>query len=122
MLNLFPYNNGHVMISPNRHVKDLKTLTDKEVKDIFKTLKQVICLLDKVIKPEGYNLGMNIGKCSGAGIPAHLHLHVVPRWKADTNFMSTISNTKVISQSLDELYRDLLRIAKPMGYSQMGTD
>ena len=113
MLNIFPYNNGHVMVSPKRHIKDLRALTDIEIKDIFKTLKQALSLLDKVLKPQGYNLGMNIGKCSGAGIPGHLHLHIVPRWEADTNFMPIISNTKVISQSLNELYRELKSDVKP---------
>ena len=109
MLNLFPYNNGHVMVSPNRHTGDLKSLSDREMSDMFKTLRQVMALLDKILKPQGYNLGMNIGKCGGAGVPGHLHLHVVPRWEADTNFMPVISATKVVSQSLDELYRQLKR-------------
>jgi len=67
----------------------------------------VLYLLDGVLQPQGYNVGMNIGKCSGAGVPGHLHLHIVPRWEADTNFMPIISNTKIISQSLDELYVQL---------------
>ena len=100
------------MISPNRHIGDLKKLRDVEVDDIFKTLKQVLKLLNRVLKPQGYNLGMNIGKCSGAGIPGHLHLHIVPRWEADTNFMPIISDTKIISQSLDELYRELNKYNK----------
>jgi ATP adenylyltransferase len=103
MLNIFPYNNGHVLVSPIRHVSNLKTLSDNEINDIFGTLKQVMRLLDKVLKPQGYNVGMNLGKCSGAGIPRHLHLHIVPRWEADTNFMPVISDTKIVSQSLDEL-------------------
>ena len=112
MLNKFPYNNGHVMISPKKHIGDIKKLNNNEIKDLFNTLKQVLYLLDKVLKPEGYNLGMNIGKCSGAGIPGHLHLHVVPRWEADTNFMPIISGTKIISQALDELYRELKKNIK----------
>jgi ATP adenylyltransferase len=107
MLNIFPYNNGHVMVSPNRHIGDLKSLTEQETNDMFKTLRQVLNLLDKVLKPQGYNVGMNIGKCSGAGVPGHLHLHIVPRWEADTNFMPITSDSKVISQSLDELYHQL---------------
>ncbi|MFC1658324.1 HIT domain-containing protein [Candidatus Omnitrophota bacterium] len=107
MLNLFPYNNGHVMVSPNRHTGNLKDLSNREMSDIFKTLRLVMGLLDKVLKPQGYNLGMNIGKCGGAGIPGHLHLHIVPRWQADTNFMPVISGTKIVSQSLEELYRQL---------------
>jgi ATP adenylyltransferase len=114
MLNLYPYNNGHVIVAPSRHIRDFKALADREVADIFKSLRQVIYLLDKILKPQGYNLGMNIGKCSGAGIPNHLHLHIVPRWQADTNFMPVISNAKVISQSLDELYRTLKKEIKKM--------
>ncbi|MGD9015708.1 MAG: HIT domain-containing protein [Candidatus Omnitrophota bacterium] len=113
MLNTFPYNNGHVMISPNRHVGDLQMLSESESTDIFKTLKQVFYLLDKILKPEGYNLGMNIGRCAGAGIPGHLHLHIVPRWQADTNFMPVVADSKVISQSLEELYRALKSNVKP---------
>ncbi len=113
MLNAFPYNNGHVMVSPKRHIQDLKTLTDSQINDLFKTLKQVLCLLDKLLKPQGYNVGMNIGKSGGAGVPGHLHLHIVPRWEADTNFMPVISDTKVISQSLDELYRQLKSDVRP---------
>ena len=95
------------MIAPNRHVGNLKALSERETSDIFKTLKQILDVLDKVLKPEGYNVGLNIGKCSGAGVPGHLHLHIVPRWQADTNFMPVLSNTKVISQSLDELLKAL---------------
>lgn len=109
MLNKFPYNNGHVMISPNRHTPDLKALTEREFVDIFNTLKQTFRLLKRILKPQGYNLGVNIGKCGGVGIPSHLHLHIVPRWDADTNFMPATSNTKIISQSLDALYRELDR-------------
>jgi ATP adenylyltransferase len=113
MLNTFPYNNGHVMISPKRHIQDLKTLTDSQINDLFKTLKQVLYLLDKVLKPQGYNVGMNIGRCSGAGVPGHLHLHIVPRWEADTNFMPVVSDTKIISQSLEELYQRLKSNVRP---------
>ncbi|MCM8762859.1 MAG: HIT domain-containing protein [Candidatus Omnitrophica bacterium] len=104
MLNIFPYNNGHVMVSPNRHKSRLENLSRTEVLDLFKTLAQTKKLLDKVLKPEGYNLGININEVAGAGIKSHLHIHLVPRWKADTNFMPVCADTKVISQSLQELY------------------
>ncbi|MFH1338683.1 MAG: HIT domain-containing protein [Candidatus Omnitrophota bacterium] len=112
MLNVFPYNNGHVMISPKRHVKKLEALNGKEIADVFGMLKQIIRLLNRVLKPAGFNIGINIGKCGGAGIPDHLHLHVVPRWEADTNFMPVLSDTKVISQSLDDLYNELKKEIK----------
>lgn len=107
MLNSFPYNNGHMLISPLRHVKELQDLKEVEVLDLMKTLNYAKGLLDKVIKPEGYNIGINISESAGAGIPGHLHIHLVGRWKGDTNFMATLSNTRVISQSLDELYKQL---------------
>ena len=109
MLNLFPYNNGHVLVAPKRHVGIIQKLTDKELMDMLKTTQGVLRLLDKVLKPQGYNVGMNIGECSGAGIPTHLHMHIVPRWRADTNFMPVISGTKVISQSLEDLYQQLIK-------------
>jgi len=107
MLNIFPYNNGHVMISPLRHIRKLSQLKDAEIIDLFKTLTRVNKLLDKVLKPDGYNIGINISEVAGAGIPGHLHIHIVPRWKGDTNFMPVLNNTKVISQSLEELYKRL---------------
>ena len=100
------------MVAPKRHLSSLKDLKDKELFDILKTTQYVMGLLDKILNPQGYNVGMNIGECSGAGIPKHLHIHVVPRWKADTNFMPVISGTKVISQSLQELYRQLIACSK----------
>lgn len=107
MLNIFPYNNGHVMVSPIRHLKDFAQLKDVEIIDLFKTLANTRKLLDKVLKPDGYNIGINISKSAGAGVTSHLHLHIVPRWKGDTNFMPVLYDTKIISQSLDELYKQL---------------
>jgi len=116
MLNIFPYNNGHVMVSPIRHIRDFSQLNDKEILDLFKTLNKTMRLLDKVLKPEGYNIGINTSLSAGAGEARHLHIHIVPRWKGDTNFMTTLYNTKVISQSLAELYKQLKK------YAQSGTD
>jgi ATP adenylyltransferase len=107
VMNIFPYNNGHLMVSPIRHVGELQKLKDFEVLDLFKTLTKVKRLLDKVLKPDGYNIGINISEVAGAGIPGHLHIHIVPRWKGDTNFMPVLAETKIISQSLDELYKQL---------------
>lgn len=107
MLNMFPYNNGHIMVSPLRHVKELSQLKEAEVIDLFKALNKSKALLDKVLKPHGYNIGINISKVAGAGIPGHLHIHIVPRWRGDTNFMPVIFDTRVISQSLEELSKRL---------------
>lgn len=111
LLNRYPYNNGHIMICPLRHVRDISRLKEDEVLDIFKSLEKAKALLQKVLKPQGYNIGLNLGPASGAGITGHLHLHLVPRWFGDTNFMPSSSGTKVISQSLDELAKRLRNYA-----------
>ncbi|RJO64370.1 MAG: HIT domain-containing protein [Candidatus Omnitrophota bacterium] len=107
ILNLYPYNNGHMMVCPKRHVKDLAQLKPHEVLDLFAALTRVQKLLVKVLKPHGFNIGINTSMVAGAGIPGHLHIHIVPRWIGDTNFMPVIYQTKVISQSLDQLYTQL---------------
>ncbi len=103
MLNKFPYNNGHILISPKKHVDDLDKLSKKELQDLMELLFFCKKRISKIIKPQGFNIGVNIGAAAGAGIAKHVHIHLVPRWNADTNFMSTTSKTKVISQSLAEL-------------------
>ena len=107
MLNIYPYNNGHLMVAPKRHIRDLSQLNDAQTLDLIKALNKAKKLLDKVLKPDGYNIGANLGHAAGAGIAGHLHLHIVPRWVGDTNFMSTVSSTKIISQSLKDLYKRL---------------
>jgi ATP adenylyltransferase len=107
MLNLYPYNNGHLMVAPIRHTGEISDLKDKELLDIFLTLDVAKKSLDRILKPKGYNIGINISRDAGAGVTGHLHIHIVPRFRGDTNFMPVIFNTKVISQSLDELYRCL---------------
>lgn len=107
MLNIFPYNNGHTMVAPLRHLKDLAQLKEAEILDLCQTLNRIKKLLDQALRPDGYNIGINLSRHAGAGIPGHLHIHIVPRWQGDTNFMPVLSDTKVISQSLDELYKQL---------------
>jgi len=109
VLNIFPYNNGHIMVSPIRHVKEFVELKDSEILDLIKSLNKAKKLLSKVLKADGYNIGINESLAAGAGIAGHLHIHIVPRWLGDTNFMPVLSDTKVISQSLDELYKRLKR-------------
>lgn len=112
VLNIYPYNNGHVLIVPYRHIKDLWRLNKEERDDLFELLRKVQNLLDHVLHPGGYNIGLNIGRVAGAGFPGHLHMHLVPRWKGDVNFMPVVGNTKVISQSLKTLLRKLLKAEK----------
>jgi ATP adenylyltransferase len=107
MLNIFPYNNGHILVSPRRHIAKLSQLRKSEITDLFQTLNKSIGLLDKVLKPDGYNIGINLSRSAGAGITKHLHIHIVPRWIGDTNFMPAIYGAKIISQSLSQLYRQL---------------
>jgi len=105
ILNLYPYNNGHFMVSPYRHIKNIEQLNKEEALDIFDVLKKTKQIMNKILKPQGYNIGINIGEISGAGIAGHIHVHVVPRWSADTNFMPVVSDTKIISQSLQQLFK-----------------
>lgn len=105
VLNIYPYNNGHVLIVPNRHVKDITKMKAEEKEDFYALLEDVQKLLEKKMNPNGFNIGMNIGKFAGAGFPNHLHFHIVPRWKGDVNFMPVVGNTKVVSQSLQSLYK-----------------
>jgi ATP adenylyltransferase len=104
LLNRFPYNNGHLMIAPSAHKGLLHDLTDAEALEMQQTLARLIGILDAVMRPDGYNIGLNLGRVAGAGLPGHLHWHLVPRWNGDTNFMPVVADVKVISQSLESLY------------------
>ena len=107
MLNKYPYANGHLLLAPKRHEKNLSNLSAEEYKDLSEALRRSIDVVRQSYNPAGINLGMNLGKCAGAGIEDHLHWHVVPRWDGDTNFMPVLADTRVISQSLEEFYARL---------------
>jgi len=111
ILNRFPYNNGHLLIAPTRHIAELDQATEEELLEMIKLISQSQKALSLAIQPHGFNVGMNFGRSAGAGLPGHLHIHVVPRWDGDTNFMSVCSDTKVISQSLSELLELLKKIS-----------
>ncbi len=107
ILNLYPYNGGHLLILPIQHVAHLENL-EKEVRtELMELMSASIEILKNVLKAEGINAGLNLGRASGAGIPSHLHLHVVPRWNGDTSFITTIGNTKNVSVDLERIYNDL---------------
>ncbi|MFA4981530.1 MAG: HIT domain-containing protein [Candidatus Omnitrophota bacterium] len=108
MLNIYPYNNGHVMVAPLRHVKSLECLSGEELLDLMKLVNRVTSNINKKMKPHGLNIGMNIGRVSGAGFPGHLHIHIVPRWTGDVNFMPVTAGAKILSESLDAVFK-LLR-------------
>jgi len=107
-LNRFPYNNGHLLVAPRGHKGGLDELTSAELLETMETLRRMVGVLDAVMKPAGYNIGLNLGHTAGAGLPGHLHWHIVPRWNGDTNFMPVLADVKVIVQSLEALY-DLIR-------------
>jgi ATP adenylyltransferase len=103
LLNKYPYTGGHLMVVPYKQAPDLNSLTDDELADLMKLTRRCQNALAQVMKPDGFNIGLNVGKCAGAGIYDHLHIHVVPRWNGDTNFMPVLANTSVVPQALNEL-------------------
>ncbi|QVL33288.1 HIT domain-containing protein [Telmatocola sphagniphila] len=107
--NRFPYNNGHLLVAPLAHKSALSEMTTAETLDTQNLLKNMIELIEKTMNAEGFNVGLNLGKVAGAGLPGHLHWHIVPRWNGDTNFMPVLTDTKVIVQSLDSLWETLTK-------------
>lgn len=103
-LNRFPYNNGHLLVAPLVHKGTMQDLMGVELTEPVETVRLVLGILDTLLRPQGYNVGLNLGRSAGAGLPGHLHWHVVPRWDGDTNFMPVLGQTKVIVESLDEFY------------------
>jgi ATP adenylyltransferase len=109
ILNKFPYNTGHSMIVPIRHVGQIEKLNQVEAREFFELIQRTVVAIKKCLKPHSMNLGMNLGRASGAGVPGHVHMHVVPRWSGDTNFMPVIGQTTVISVPLEPVYEALRR-------------
>jgi ATP adenylyltransferase len=107
MLNRYPYNNGHLLVAPRRHLARLDQLESCEQLDLLQTMSQMVSSLERVLKPEGFNVGLNLGAAAGAGLPGHLHWHIVPRWPGDTNFMPVTAGIRVIPQSLEALWEAL---------------
>ena len=103
LLNTYPYTGGHLMVVPYKQAQDLDGLTDEELTDLLRLTRRCQAALKQVMKPEGFNIGLNLGKVAGAGIVEHLHVHIVPRWLGDTNFMPVLANTPVVPQALREL-------------------
>ena len=107
ILNRFPYNNGHLMVAPRAHLADLSALPREEHEELAEALRVAVRLLGRAYSPQGYNIGMNLGRVAGAGIADHLHWHAVPRWNGDTNFMPVLSEVKVINEHLDRTWEKL---------------
>jgi len=108
MMNLYPYNSGHMMVVPNRHRSRLAELDDEELGELLRYSDYCVRVLEHVMRPDGHNIGMNLGRAAGAGIEDHLHIHVVPRWIGDTNFMPVLGDVKVIPEHLEATYRRLV--------------
>jgi ATP adenylyltransferase len=110
MLNLYPYTNGHVMVIPYRHEGDLTKLDDASLYEMTSLTRAAVAALERLMQPTGFNIGMNIGRVAGAGISEHVHMHVVPRWSGDTNFMTVLGGTRMIPEDLDATYNKLLSL------------
>jgi ATP adenylyltransferase len=110
LINRYPYTNGHLLIAPKDHKADLEELTEAEQLDLQRQTTEAVKLLKRAMSPQGFNIGINIGRCAGAGLPGHLHQHVVPRWNGDTNFMGVVGEVRVVPQAMSQLYDELLRV------------
>ena len=108
MMNRFPYINGHLLVAPVRHVPDLEHLSDEETLDLLQMVRKSIGIIKETMKPEGFNVGLNLGRVAGAGVEDHMHFHIVPRWNGDTNFMSVLGDVRVIPEHIEETYHKLL--------------
>jgi ATP adenylyltransferase len=116
VMNRFPYNGGHLLIAPPQHVANLRDLDEKAMAALMAAVRDGQDVLTAVLKPQGFNVGINFGKCAGAGLPGHLHIHVVPRWEGDTNFMTVLGDIRVIPQALQSLYEQLRAAAQAAGH------
>ncbi len=108
VLNKFPYNNGHLLVAPRRHCGRLDGMTEAEHVELVREIDRWVTVLEKTMNPQGFNIGLNLGHAAGAGLPGHLHWHIVPRWVGDVNFMTSIASAKVVPQSLDALWEILV--------------
>ena len=108
LINRYPYTNGHLLIAPREHAADLELLSDDVAADFHKQTLRAIKLLKIAQSPQGFNIGINLGRCAGAGLPGHVHQHVVPRWGGDTNFMTVVADVRVVPQAMSQLYAELM--------------
>lgn len=110
VMNLYPYNSGHLMVVPYRQTRDLSHISNEEFSEIMQVAAEMMEILKKLMKPHGFNFGANIGRVAGAGIDDHIHFHIVPRWNGDTNFMPVLGDIKVISEEMKKTYKNIKRI------------
>jgi len=110
LINRYPYTNGHLLIAPVAHKAELEQLSDEEQLDLLRQTVTAIELLKRAISPQGFNIGINLGRCAGASLPGHVHQHVVPRWGGDTNFMSVVADVRVVPQAMEQLWEELVKV------------
>ncbi len=110
VMNLYPYNSGHLMVVPYRQTRDMSDITAEEFAEIMQVAAEMMKILKILMKPHGFNFGANIGRVAGAGIDDHIHFHIVPRWNGDTNFMPVLGEIKVVSEEMKKMYKDIKRI------------
>lgn len=120
VMNRFPYNNGHLMVAPNRHTMDIETLSASEGKELLRLTQKSLAALRRALKPHGFNVGANLGRVAGAGVAGHVHVHIVPRWLGDANYMPLLAETKVVSEHLSETYEKLRSQLEHAGSSRSG--
>ena len=108
VMNRFPYNNGHLLVAPWKHTPTLDSLKDEELLDLIRTVRGAVSVLRETMSPDGFNVGLNFGAEAGAGVQAHVHFHIVPRWNGDTNFMTVFAEVRVVPEHLQQAYKKLL--------------
>jgi ATP adenylyltransferase len=121
LMNRFPYTNGHLLVAPRSHVAELEELSEQELLDLGVQTAEAVALLKRAVSAQGFNIGINIGRCAGAGLPGHVHQHVVPRWAGDTNFMHVVGETEVIPQAISQLWTELTMVRASMQNGQTAT-
>ncbi len=121
VMNRFPYTGGHCLVAPFAHVASLDELDPPTMLELMEMLRDLQRLLDHVLHAEGFNVGINIGRCAGAGLPGHLHIHIVPRWTGDTNFMAVLGDVRVIPQSLEKLYAELTAASEQLALPKLSS-
>jgi ATP adenylyltransferase len=115
LMNAYPYTNGHLMVAPKAHHADLELLSVAEQADLSAQTTEVVKLLRQAVSAQGFNIGINLGRCAGAGVPGHLHQHIVPRWAGDVNFMHIVGETRIVPEAISQMYEELVRVRADLG-------
>jgi ATP adenylyltransferase len=112
LINRFPYTNGHLLVACKAHKADMEQLSAEELVDLQVQTVRAVTVLKRALSPQGFNIGINLGRCAGAGVPGHIHQHIVPRWGGDTNFISVVGDVRIVPQAIEQLYSELMRASE----------